>query len=119
MTAAAGPLVAASQRRLWLGSGPVFWPFAYYDFYDYTMWGYGSDDPFWDYGYGDIYAGIFSPYGYDDLNGYWPQGGSGRQGGARQTSGAQAAAPDQLAQMCGGTTAAISPACRSTRSRRR
>ena len=55
--------------------GPVFWPFAYYDFYDYTMWGYGYDDPFWDYGYGDIYAGIFSPYGYDDLSGYWPQGG--------------------------------------------
>ncbi len=41
--------------------GPLFWPFAYYDIYDYTLWGYGYDDPFWDYGYGDIYAGIFSP----------------------------------------------------------
>jgi LTXXQ motif family protein len=81
--------------------GPVFWPFAYYDFYDYAMWGYGYNDPFWDYGYGDIYAGIFSPYGYDDLSGYWPQGGSGLQRVAGQTSGAKTATPDQLAQLCG------------------
>ena len=80
--------------------GPLFWPFAYYDIYDYTLWGYGYDNPFWDYGYGDIYAGIFSPYGYDDLAGYWPDGG--RQAGYRQrTAGAQTATPDQLAQMCG------------------
>ena len=80
--------------------GPVFWPFAYYDIYDYTLWGYGYDDPFWGYGYGDIYAGIFSPYGYDDLSGYWPQEG-GRRISARQSSGAQTATPDELAQMCG------------------
>jgi hypothetical protein len=83
--------------------GPLFWPFAYYDIYDYTLWGYGYDDPFWDYGYGDIYAGIFSPYGYDDLSGYLPQGG-GRPANAGQTSGAQtgpAATSDQLAEMCG------------------
>ena len=81
--------------------GPVFWPFAYYDFYDYAMWGYGYDDSFWDYGYGDIYAGIFSPYGYDDLAGYWPQGSSGGQVSARQSSGAKTATPDQLAELCG------------------
>ncbi len=45
--------------------GPVFWPFAYNDIYDYTLWGYGYDDPFWDYGYSEIYAGIFTPYDYD------------------------------------------------------
>ena len=28
--------------------GPLFWPFAYYDIYDYTIWG---DYGFWDYGY--------------------------------------------------------------------
>jgi LTXXQ motif family protein len=86
--------------------GPVFWPLAYYDIYDYT-WGYGYDEPFWDYGYGDIYAGIFSPYRYDDLTGYFAQGG-GRQ--VRRAQGAsstrtattdQAQMPDQLAQMCG------------------
>ena len=81
--------------------GPVFWPFAYYDIYDYAMWGYGYDDPFWDYGYNDIYAGIFSPYGYDDLAGYWPQGGGSAQASARQGSGVQTATPDRLAQMCG------------------
>ena len=81
--------------------GPLFWPFAYYDIYDYAMWGYGYDDPFWDYGYNDIYAGIFSPYGYDDLAGYWPQGGSNAQASARQGPAVQNATPDQLAQMCG------------------
>jgi len=56
--------------------GPLFWPFAYYDIYDYTIWG---DYGFWDYGYPDIYAGIFAPYGYDDLAGYMAQRGRGRR----------------------------------------
>jgi len=87
--------------------GPLFWPFAYYDIYDYTLWGYGYDDPFWDYGYTDIYAGLFAPYGYDDLVGYLPG-----NGGARTTVGRAAEAraessdqrpqtSDQLAPMCG------------------
>ena len=46
--------------------GPLFWPFAYYDIYDYTLWGYGYDPSFWGYGYDDIYAGMFAPYGYRD-----------------------------------------------------
>jgi len=54
-------------------AGPLFWPFAYHDIYDYALWGYGYDDPFWDYGYADIYAGIFSPYSHDDLAAYQPQ----------------------------------------------
>ena len=53
-------------------AGPLFWPFAYRDIYDYALWGYGYDEPFWDYGYADIYAGIFSPYNYDDLAAYRP-----------------------------------------------
>lgn len=93
--------------------GPLFWPFAYYDFYDYTMWGYGYDDPFWDYGYSDIYAGLFAPYGYDALAGYFPEGGSGRAGrtvgrvssaaptGETSSGETSKGAPDQLAQMCG------------------
>ena len=80
--------------------GPLFWPFAYYDIYNYTLWGSGYDDPFWDYGYSDIYAGIFSPYGYNDLSSYRSQGGSG-QVSAGQTLRSQTATPDQLAQMCG------------------
>jgi hypothetical protein len=69
--------------------GPLFWPFAYYDWYDYTLWGY--DDAFWGYGYDDIYAGLFAPYGYDELEGYLPQ--------PRANAQTNTAAP--LAQMCG------------------
>jgi LTXXQ motif family protein len=76
--------------------GPLFWPFAYYDIYDYSFWGYGPT--FWGYGYGDIYAGLFAPYGYDDLTGYLPLGGERAYGGA---SGAPGQPPDELTQMCG------------------
>jgi hypothetical protein len=84
--------------------GPLYWPFAYYDMYDYAMWGDGNDDSFWGYGYGDIYAGIFAPYGYDDLTGYLPQYASGNPSDVGQTTpaaGAPTAASDQLTQMCG------------------
>jgi hypothetical protein len=84
--------------------GPLYWPFAYNDMYDYAMWGNGYDDSFWGYGYGDLYAGIFAPYGYDDLTGYLPQYASSNPSDIGQTApapGAPTAAPDQLAQMCG------------------
>jgi hypothetical protein len=68
--------------------GPLFWPFAYYDIYDYTIWGDGIG--FWDYGYPDIYAGIFGPYAYDDLAGYLPQRSPRRHAGL-----------SSLARMCG------------------
>jgi hypothetical protein len=82
--------------------GPLFWPFAYYDIYDYSLWGY--DPSFWGYGYGDIYAGLFAPYGYDDLTGYLPlAGGRGPRGAAPASSAAMAESPpsDELSQMCG------------------
>jgi hypothetical protein len=72
--------------------GPLFWPFAYYDIYEYAI--SGDDSGFWDYGYADIYAGLFAPYGNDDLNGYLaPQRRSTR------LRGAAAALPD----LCGKT----------------
>jgi hypothetical protein len=74
--------------------GPLFWPFAYYDIYDYTIWGDGIG--FWDYGYPDIYTGIFGPYGYDDLAGYWPRRPSRRH-----------ATVTPLARMCGDDSRAI------------
>jgi hypothetical protein len=83
--------------------GPLFWPFAYYDMYDYAMWG-DDDASFWGYGYNDIYAGMFAPYGYDDLTGYLPPGPSGIPVGATQARPASLAAnqtPDQLSQLCG------------------
>jgi len=85
--------------------GPLYWPFAYNDMYDYALWGYGYDDSFWGYGYSDIYAGIFAPYGYDDLTGYLPQSAGGnpneQAAPAPGAPAAAAAAPDQLTQMCG------------------
>jgi hypothetical protein len=42
-------MVAPRPWRLgWVG--PVFWPYAYYDFYDYAWWGWDYDPFFWDYG---------------------------------------------------------------------
>jgi len=68
--------------------GPLFWPFAYYDIYDYTLWGDGIG--FWGYGYRDIYAAMFTPYGYEDLTRYMAPPRSRRHG--RLPS---------LAQICG------------------
>ena len=76
--------------------GPLFWPFAYYDVYDYAIWGNGFGAPFWGYGYGDIYTGMFAPYGYDDLTRYLPQRGSAAPGSR-----------DPLAQMCGDESSEI------------
>ena len=88
--------------------GPLYWPFAYYDMYDYALWGYGYDNSFWGYGYGDIFAGIFAPYGYDDLAGYLPQYASGNPSDqTAPASGAPAAVPDQLTQMCGADSSDI------------
>jgi hypothetical protein len=75
--------------------GPLFWPFAYNDIYDYAIW--GDDIGFWGYGYPDIYAGIFGPYGYDDLRGYLPERRTGRRyrGGGR------------IEQMCGNDSRSV------------
>jgi hypothetical protein len=43
--------------------GPVFWPYAYDDFVDYTFSPYAYDT-FWPYAYDDVYAGIFGPYAF-------------------------------------------------------
>jgi len=111
--ATAGWLGGRSGRNAWWRHrhggfgwvGPLFWPLAYYDIYDYALWGYGYDPLFWDYGYDDIYAGVFYPYGYDDLAAYTPPGGSGYRStlgqASVQGSDARAAMPEQLAQLCG------------------
>ena len=41
--------------------GPVFWPYAYDDFVDYTFSPYAYDT-FWPYAFDDVYAGIFGGY---------------------------------------------------------
>ena len=57
--------------------GPLFWPFANYDMYDYIIGGDGTG--LWDYGYPDVYAAIFAPYGRDDLAAYTGPSPHGRR----------------------------------------
>jgi hypothetical protein len=55
--------------------GPLFWPYAYWDFIDYTFWPYAYD-AFWPYAYDDLYVGMFGPYAYEgpDLYSALPAG---------------------------------------------
>ena len=58
----------------WIGW--VWWPYAYADLWDYTLWRYGYDG-FWPYAYDDLYSGIYggyAPYQYD----YVPSGYASR-----------------------------------------
>jgi hypothetical protein len=76
------------HHRFWGGRvlgwyGPVFWPYAYYDFFDYSFWPYAYDS-FWPYAYDDLYGGIFGPYAY----------GPGYDPGAAPPPGVADAGPD-------------------------
>jgi hypothetical protein len=42
-------------------AGPLFWPYAYDDFVDYTFAPYAYDT-FWPYAFDDVYTGIFGGY---------------------------------------------------------
>jgi hypothetical protein len=81
--------------------GPVFWPYAYYDFYDYVWWDWGYDPFFWDYGYPDLYAGLFGLYDYGTLSGYagYLPGYAGPVQQAHSSGSSEARA--SLADMCG------------------
>jgi hypothetical protein len=71
-----GPLYAFARNRWpywghhhhWGWFGPIFWPYAYGDFFYFALWpyDYAYYDPFWYYGYDDIYEGMFWPYDYTD-----------------------------------------------------
>ncbi|MGH6684168.1 MAG: Spy/CpxP family protein refolding chaperone [Pseudolabrys sp.] len=39
--------------------GPVFWPYAYSDIFDYAFWPGGYDDGYWDYAYDNFFDGLF------------------------------------------------------------
>lgn len=39
--------------------GPVFWPYAYADIFDYTFWPYGYEDGYWAYIYDDFFDSLF------------------------------------------------------------
>jgi LTXXQ motif family protein len=57
--------------------GPVFWPYAYSDIFDYAFWPGGYDDGYWDYAYDDFVDGLFwGEYGPPDVYAYAPAPGS-------------------------------------------
>jgi hypothetical protein len=92
----------------WLG--PLFWPYAYDDFVDYTYWPYAYDT-FWPYAYDDVYEGFFGPYAvggpaYYAEAGTYAGGGYASRGGVRTAtrSGGGAGA---MAQICTGETAGL------------
>jgi hypothetical protein len=39
--------------------GPVFWPYAYSDIFDYAFWPDGYEDGYWDYAYDNFFDGLF------------------------------------------------------------
>jgi LTXXQ motif family protein len=70
--------------------GPVFWPYAYYDVFDYVYWPYAYDD-FWPYAYDDVYYGIYGSYAYGGSgvgNGV-PRAGTGTRRVARSGGGSE------------------------------
>jgi hypothetical protein len=88
--------------------GPVFWPYAYYDFVDYTFYPHAYDT-FWPYAYDDLYDGMYGPYAQDDGYGAGPyppgrpQGpGVSAGGGGGRPAGGRAAA-----EICSGKTAGL------------
>ena len=91
-----------NHNRFWRGrvlgwAGPVFWPYAYYDFFDYSFWPYAYDS-FWPYAYDDLYGGMFGPYaygpGYDP--GAAPPPGVADNGADNEPTGSVQVCADQL-----------------------
>jgi hypothetical protein len=67
-------------------AGPLFWPYAYSDFVDYTFYPYAYDT-FWPYAYDDVYEGMFGAYALGYGGTYASAGPSGEGGYARGRSG--------------------------------
>jgi hypothetical protein len=92
--------------------GPLFWPYAYYDFFDYVYWPYAYDD-FWPYAYNDVYYGIYGPYAY---SGY-AAGGAPASSGPSVSSGSPrrvvTRTPDETANTTSPQQTAAADVCTS------
>jgi hypothetical protein len=93
--------------------GPLFWPYAYHDFVDYTFYPYAYDT-FWPYAYDDFYEGMFGAYalgyggtyasvGPGGYGGDYARRGSARGAYARGSSGARSVEAD----LCSGQTSGL------------
>ncbi len=89
--------------------GPLFWPYAYDDFVDYTFYAHAYDT-FWPYAYDDLYAGMFGPYA-EGYGGAYATVGQGR--GAREAYAAVGrqpggrGGPAVATALCSGQTAGL------------
>ena len=90
----------------WLG--PVFWPYAYSDIFEYTFWPYAYDPGYWAYAYDDfvdtVFWGAENPYSayasypYSAYASYPEPGGATTGYRARERS---SVSPQTLRQLCG------------------
>jgi hypothetical protein len=76
--------------------GPMFWPYAYDDFVDYTFYPHAYDT-FWPYAYDDLYEGAFGRYAQGYGGSYASVGRSTKSGPARAVG----------TDLCNGQTAGL------------
>src|SRR6516162_9625544 len=94
--------------------GPLFWPYAYDDFVDYTFYPYAYDT-FWPYAYDDVYDGMFGAYAQGYGGTYAavepPESYGGRRSarghGGRGSTGGSAGGRSVGADLCSGQTAGL------------
>jgi len=94
--------------------GPLFWPYAYDDFVDYTFYPYAYDT-FWPYAYDDFYDGMFGAYAQGYGGTYAavgpPESYGGRRSagghGGRGSTGGSAGGRSVGADLCSGQTAGL------------
>ncbi len=75
--------------------GPVFWPYAYSDIFDYAFWPAAYDEGYWAYAYDDLLDGVFWPSGSPSSN-YASAGPTAPYGTAPQ----QYRSPQAVRQVC-------------------
>lgn len=86
--------------------GPLFWPYAYNDFVDYTFSPYAYDT-FWPYAYDDVFAGIYG--------GYAPEYYASEDTYAYAGSAGSESAYDHAASRASQTTGSTAPSASSER----
>jgi hypothetical protein len=83
----------------WLG--PVFWPYAYSDIFNYTFWPYAYDPGYWAYAYDDfvdtVFWGTDSPY---SAYARYPEPGAAITD--YRARGRASVSPQTLRQLCAG-----------------
>jgi hypothetical protein len=82
--------------------GPVFWPYAYSDIFEYTFWPSGYDPGYWAYAYDDfvdtVFWGTESPY---SAYANYPRPGGAITSGSYRTRERPSISPQTIRQLCG------------------